>query len=339
MSETDKNQNEQTTVEVVKKEILTVADYPEDLENPEKPTTKTTTTEENPPSMSQTEASVDSYYLFKEQEHEEILQYIQSAEEELADLKLRKLLIEADFDSLLDGYNQFIVNDTPISAIAKASLLNYFTYELLKPLRAIELAKVDAFNTWETKHFLTNYRVNDSHQLVLNFKMNVLDTRFETAYLPLIALDTKKMQVNVSEKDVLELIRLWHVEKIFSRNQLSLINYDLNVLLTHFKALGFEVLPNFLDNSNALLVHLTTQVTINEKILDDIFITTMEDVAYDFEKEGEHTYTVLLNQNQSVHFDSSKLPVTLTINSRTRKRSILDFFTHYPFLVPLIVES
>ena len=315
------------TVEVVEKQILTVDEQSSDE-----------TTYEATQQLA-VDDTADSYYLFKEQEHEEILQYIQSAEEELADLKLRKLLIEADFESLLDGYNQFIVHDTAISAIARANLLDYFTYELLKPLRTIELAKSDAFNTWQTKHFLTNYRVNDAHQLVLNFKMNVVDNRFEITYLPLIVIDTQAMKVTVSEKDVLELIRLWHVEKVFSRNQLSLINYDLNSLLTHFKSLGFEVLPNFLDNSNALLVHLATQVTISASILDEIFITTMEDADYEFEKDEDQKYTILLNQNQSVSFDLNQTPVMLTIDSNTRKRSILDFFTHYPFLVPLIVKA
>lgn len=330
MNETKEHRSEQLSVEpevaVVGKQVVDVIELGDE---------SSAATD----AMEKMEEEDDLYYAYKEHEYTDILEWIQSAEEELADLKLRKLLIEADFASLLAGYNQFIMEESPISAIARTSLLEYFTYELLKPLKTIDLTKAEAFDTWKTKHFLVSYQVNAAQSLTLNFQMNVIDNRFESSLLPLIQLDTKQMIVEVSEKDVLELIRLWHVEKIFSRNQLSLINYDLNLLLSHFKALGFQVKSNFLDNSMALDLTLTSQVTVNEAIIDQIFITAMENESYDFEKKSAKEYCVWLTQEQSVTFLLEPTNTVLQIDSNARKRSILDFFTHYPFLVPLIVSA
>ncbi|MCD5003252.1 hypothetical protein IV487_12335 [Enterococcus saccharolyticus] len=282
---------------------------------------------------------IDYYYDMKERDHEEIVQWIASAEEELADLRLRKALLEADFSELLKEYRRLITTNAPISTIAKTNLLDYFSYELLKPLKEVGLEQAEAYNTWESRHFLIAYQLDENRDLELNFKMDVVDVRFDASFMPLILVKPVEMTVEVDEKQVLELIHLWHTEKIFSRTQLSLINYDLNQLLSWFKELGFSVAPSLLDNTQALTVDLESELPLETKILDNIFITTMESEEYDFEKLGTDHYQVKLNQEQNVYIRSENGRTHLFVDSNNRRRSILDFFTHYPFLVPLIVRN
>lgn len=281
----------------------------------------------------------ESYEEMKSQNKQEIIQWIASAEEELADLRLRKSLLEADFNGLLSEYRRLIASNTTISTIAKTNLLEYFSFELLKPLQSIGLQQSDHYNTWETRHFLVTYQLDDDKNLELSFMMDVIDSRFNADFMPLILVKPKDMTVEVNEKQVLELIHLWYTEKIFSRSQLSLINYDLNQLLSWFKELGFEIAPSLLDNTQALSVDLESQLPLETHVLDGIFITTMESDEYDFEKLGEEHYQVKLNQEQNVYVRSDNGGTHLFIDSNERRRSILDFFTHYPFLVPLIVRN
>lgn len=280
----------------------------------------------------------DFYYDMKNQDHEEIVQWIASVEEELADLRLRKSLIEADFYVLLDQYRKLILPNVPISTIAKTNLLEYFSYELLHPLKAVGLKQADSYNTWESRHFLITYQLDEDKNLQLSFKMDVVDSRFQTEFMPLILVKPENMTVEVDEKEVLELIHLWHMEKVFSRTQLSMINIDLNQLLAGFKELGFEVAPSLLDNSHALSVDLTSELPLETNVLDNIFVTTMESEDFDFEIH-EDRYQVRLNQEQNVFIRSENGITHLFIDSNNRRRSILDFFTHYPFLVPLIVRK
>lgn len=94
------------------------------------------------------------YLEGKEQDHQDIVSLIETAEAELADLRMRKDLIESDFPQLLESYDRFILNEEPISTIGKTSLIEYFTYELLKPLNDIGLERSNsAYDTWKTRHF------------------------------------------------------------------------------------------------------------------------------------------------------------------------------------------
>lgn len=281
----------------------------------------------------------DLYYEMKSQDHQEIIDWIASAEAELADLRLRKSLLEADFEELLSEYRRLITTNAPISTIAKSNLLEYFSYELLKPLKSIGLQQAEAYNTWESKHFLVAYQLDDEKNLALSFRMDVIDSRFDASYMPLIVVRPVDMTVEVDEKQVLELIHLWHTEKIFSRGQLSLINYDLNQLLSWFKELDFEVAPSLLDNTRALSVDLESELPLETHVLDSIFVTAMESDEYDLEKLNKDHYQVKLNQEQNVYIRSESGITHLFIDSNERRRSILDFFTHYPFLVPLIVRN
>ena len=281
----------------------------------------------------------NSYYEMKNHDHHDLVQWITSAEQELADLRLRKRLLEADFKGLLEEYRRLIITNEPISTIAKTNLLEYFSYELLKPLESINLQQADSYNTWSTKHFLVAYQLNNDFSLSFNFKMDVVDARFDAPYMPLLIVHPQEMSVEVDEKQVLDLIYLWHNEKIFSRSQLSLINFDLNQLLSWFRELGFEVKPSLLDNAHALAVDFESELPLEISVLDNIFITTMESEEYDFEKIAENHYQVLLNQEQKVDIHTENEQVRLFIDSNERRRSILDFFTHYPFLVPLVVRG
>ncbi|MCO8291487.1 MAG: hypothetical protein L0J33_08230 [Tetragenococcus halophilus] len=288
---------------------------------------------------SQNKEETDPYYKEKEQNHAEMVSWIASAEKELADLRLRKTLLEDDFTELLNEYRRLIVTDAAISTVAKTSLLAYLTYELLKPLNDATLKQTDSYNVWEAKYFSIKYQLTDKRDLALSFKMNVIDTRFESQFMSLFLLDLQEMSVTVDERQVLELIRLWYSEKVFSRNQLTLINYDLNRLLANFKQLGFTVSASLLDNTRALSVDLESDFPLETNILDDIFITAMDATEYDFDKIGQRYYQVKLNQEQNVYIQSKKNRTHLFIDSNNRRRSILDFFTHYPFFVPLIVRE
>lgn len=281
----------------------------------------------------------DNYYVLKEKDHQAIMNLIGKREDELADLYMRMALLEADFVELLEAYCQFIIPNVPISKIAKTNLLAYFSYELLKPLKAVGLTQTDKENVWKSKHFDVAYELDKNNDLALSFKMEVVDARFESAYMPLILVHPKEMTVEVDEKQVLKLIHLWHKDKIFSHNQLSLINYDLNQLLAWFKELGFEVAPSLLDNTHALKREFSSELSVDTKVLDDIFIITMESTDYDFEKIDDTHYQVKLNQEQTVDIFSENGKTRLFIDSNNRRRSILDFFTNYPFLVPLIVRN
>ncbi|MFZ1781500.1 MAG: hypothetical protein WAT94_08725, partial [Enterococcus aquimarinus] len=147
-----------------------------------------------------------------------------------------------------------------------------------------------------------------------------------------------KMEVTIAEKEVHTLISLWYSDKYLSRTQLSLFNQDLNRLFVHLKALGFEVLPSLLDNTQALSLQLISDFPASAAILDQIFITTMESEEYDFDKIGSQQYQVTLTQGQTMKIDIHENQTVLFIDSNLRKRSILDFVTSYPFLVPLFVQ-
>lgn len=281
----------------------------------------------------------ESYDTMKSDYKAEIMTWIKDAEAELTDLYLRKSLLEADFETLLNQYKELILPHNTISTIAKTNLLEYFSYDLLKPFHEIGMEQTEHYNTWETRHFFVAYQLDEADQLVLHFKLKVIDDRFYVDYLPLITLNIEKMTVTVEEKQVHTLISLWHSDKFLSRSQLSLFNQDLNGLLLHFKELGFEVLPSLLDNTQALSLNITSDFPMTASILDQIFITTMESEEYDFDKIEENTYRVQLTQGQKIIIYVKEDETDLFIDSNHRRRSILDFVTSYPFLVPLLVQG
>lgn len=284
-------------------------------------------------------SEMERYYQAKEADHQEIEHSIATAERELADLKLRKALMEADFTQLLQYYQELILPNEPISPIAKKTLLEYFSYELLKPLHTVGLTQGNRYDIWQSKHFLVQYHLTESQNLALNFQMTPIDSRFTTSFMNLMTVKSGEMLVEVEDNQVLELVRQWHVEHVFSTNQLSLINYDLNQLLAHFRELGFTITPSLLDNAHPLQVRLDSEFPLEASVLDDIFIKTMENPEFDFETLPEERYQVLLDQEQKLTISGIEAGATsLFVDSDNRRRSLLDFFTSYPFLVPLMVR-
>lgn len=280
-----------------------------------------------------------TYVISKKEYQREIKTWIQEAEKELADLYLRKKLLAADFEELLQQYQEIILENKPVSTIAKTNLLEYFSYELLLPFHSIGLDGTEHYNTWETKQFFVAYQLDEQGHLIFYFKLKVLDERFVVDYIPLVRLDIQERMVTIEEKQVQTLISLWFSDHYLSRSQLSMFNHDLNRLLNHLRELGFTVAPSLLDNTQPLAFHLVSDFPVTSEILDQIFIKTMDSKEYDFNKLKEQTYQVQLNQEQNVIIHLKETQTELYIDSNERRRSILDFVTSYPFLVPLIVPG
>ncbi|MDT2743105.1 hypothetical protein [Enterococcus asini] len=326
------NMENADTTETTAEDELDTADLEADV-------TEVASTQEKIPTEIPRSSEMERYYQNKEADHQEIEQLIATAERELADLKLRKALMEADFGQLLQYYQELILPNEPISPIAKKTLLEYFSYELLKPLHTVGLTQGSRYDVWQSKHFLIQYQLTETQNLALNFQMTPIDSRFTTAFMNLMTVKPGEMVVEVEDNQVLKLVRQWHVEHVFSTNQLSLINYDLNQLLTHFRELGFTITPSLLDNAHPLQVRLDSEFPLEASVLDDIFIKTMENPEFDFETLPEDRYQVLLDQEQKLTISEMAEGVTsLFVDSDNRRRSLLDFFTSYPFLVPLMVR-
>lgn len=281
----------------------------------------------------------DEYYETKEIDHQRIESLIEQAENELADLRLRKDIMEADFNELCHHYQTLIIGNRDISIIAKKTLLEYYAYEFLKPLRSIGLTPTDNYDIWKTKHFLVKFQLNEEKAMDLFFKLNPINSQYESQYLPLLTIYSDTREVQVNDDQILHLLRQWYTDKIFTVNQLSLFNYDINLLLTHFRASSFTVSPSLIDNTHELAVDLETEFPITTDILDQIFITAMENQEYDFVKAAYEDYEIFLDKKQRLTLRMAEDRTYLFIDSDRRKRSLLDFFTSYDFLVPLVVPS
>ena len=89
-----------------------------------------------------------------------------------------------------------------------------------------------------------------------------------------------------------------------------------------------------------MIVNFTSQRKVSELIIDRIFIKLMSVKEYDFELVDQQTFEILLDHQQKVKFylDENQF-AQITIDSAQQRRSILDFLTSYPFLVPLLIGS
>lgn len=283
-----------------------------------------------------------AYYEKKEKNRNNIIDMIQVAEEELADLKLRKSLMESEFPELLTYYQKLLLESSSleISSIAQATLLEYMTYELLKPLTHIGLKySLAEQDSWETVHFQIHYVITEQSQLKFAFKMKPINNKYQPTYMDIFKLDIGSMKVDVDDNQVLALIRYWSVDKLYSSVQLSVLNHELNQLLIHFKGLGFTVEESLLDNGKPLDLHLESAFELSTDILDNIFIIAMSNSEYDMEKTGEYSYEVLLDKEQSLSVEVNEYGNTnIDIQTGRINRSILDFFGSYPFLVPLMLR-
>lgn len=286
---------------------------------------------------SQTLSENKTYLSRKKHHHQEIIDRIQITEEELANLRMRQYLIESDFPALLDAYNRYLLKEEPISSLAKASLVEYFTYELLKPLNDIhlELSK-NSYDTWQTRHFSINYSINEQNELIFSFLLPTIKPQHQVEAIPLFKISPEMMEITVEDNHVLSLILYWYMDRAFSEGQITILNHKLNQLLVHARKLGFYVKKTLLDNTKPLDLSLQSKFDIPEKILDNIFILTMKNQQYDMNRQNNHMYEVLLDKGQSMIISSEDGHTDLLISSGNYHRSIIDFFINYEFLVPLI---
>ena len=303
----------------------------------------TEVTEENEP-VEERKPAVDENQLYldsKEKDHLDIVSMIETAEIELADLRLRKYLIEADFSGLLDSFDRYLLKDEPISPIGKTSLIEYFTYELLKPLNDIGLElSTTTYDRWETRHFSINYSLDEQNHLIFSFVLPTIDQRYQVESINLLEVIPETMEVTVQDDRVLSLIRYWSVDRVFSAGQITIFNHKLNQLLAHARKLGFIVNQTLLDNTKPLHLNLQSEFEFSESVLDDIFIVAMKNPQYDFEKLTEEKFKVLLDKGQSLTITKNEQNQTgLTISSGDYHRSVIDFFINYEFLVPLMVRK
>ena len=70
----------------------------------------------------------------------------------------------------------------------KKTLLEYYAYEFLKPLRSIGLMPTDNYDVWKTKHFLVKFQLNEEKAMDLYFKLNPINSQYESQYLPLLTI-------------------------------------------------------------------------------------------------------------------------------------------------------
>ena len=334
MSEEQTNEEFQTKIN--EKKIIT----PDEVENKERiveQSEEVSHTKE----VELTKAEI-AYYEKKEKNRKNIIDMIQIAEEELADLKLRKSLMESGFSELLTYYRQLLLESSSLelSSIAQATLLEYITYELLKPLTHIGLKySLSELDSWETVHFQMRYSITEYNQLKFAVKMKPINNKYQPTYMDIFELDLDEMKVDIDDNQVLALIRYWSVDKLYSSVQLSVLNHELNQLLIHFKGLGFTVEESLLDNGKPLDLHLESAFELSTDILDNIFIIAMSNSEYDMEKTGEYSYEVLLDKEQSLAVEVNEQGNTnIDIQTGRINRSILDFFGSYPFLVPLMLR-
>ncbi|OQO71445.1 hypothetical protein BH747_01020 [Enterococcus villorum] len=281
------------------------------------------------------------YLETKDKDHQDIVLLIETAEAELADLRLRKYLIESDFSELLDSFEHYITKGEPISPIGKTSLIEYLTYELLKPLNDIGLTMSSStYDTWETRHFSINYFLNEQNKLIFSFVLPTINQRYQVESIHLLEVSPETMEITVQDDRVLSLIRYWSVERVFSAGQITIFNHKLNQILAHARKLGFFINQTLLDNTKPLHLNLQSEHELTNQVLDDIFIVTMKNSQYDFEKSGQDHYKVLLDKGQSLAITRNEHNQTiLEISSGEYHRSVIDFFINYEFLVPLMVRK
>lgn len=299
-------------------------------------------TEELPVQTKPLSRSVLSYYDNRENNYQDLLNLIQDAEKELADLKFRKKLMESDFATLLIDFREVFLNkEYEVSAIAKSALLEYFTFELLKPLEThdLQLSSND-FSTWETKHFTLSYRLINDKEITFNLMMPTSDGKIRTEKIHLMTVYPETMKVVVLNEAVLTLLADCYQHHIYTSGQNSLLSYEMNGVFAHMKSLGFTFDDNLLDNSRPLDLSFDLPHLVNADTLDDIFITTMNNPKYDFKKVEEDHYLIKLENEHKVELIQNEKQNTtqLTLDTANSNKSLIEFFGAYPFLVSLALK-
>jgi hypothetical protein len=279
------------------------------------------------------------YEDIKKLEQQALIQQIEQTEASLVNLYLHKKLIEADFAELLLSYQNLIKKKIPFSKELYRQLIEYFSFELLKPLPILRFESNESYSIWRMKHFVVLSQVNEQQDLVFSLSFDINAPSDELSYLPLLVIKPAEMLVEINEDQILRLINLWYGIKMLSTEQLSFINADLNILLDYFRKLGFANQPSLLDQSCMLNQELYLANGVEAKVLDAIFIATMETDEYDFDKIDTYVYRVSLAQGLNFEINNYLEKTKVKLHSNKCRGSILDFVIRYSFLVPLIVES
>lgn len=284
-----------------------------------------------------------NYYDNREENYQDLLSLIDDAEKEIADLKFRKVLMESDFPTLLDYFKKIFVNEEmTASAIAKGALLEYFTFELIKPLQNHELhLSTNEFSTWESKHFNLSYRLTSTNEINFSFMMPTSDGKFRSEKIKLMEVQPETMRVTVLNEAVLTLLKDCYSKHIYTSGQNSMFSREMNDVMAHMKELGFEFDENLLDNSQPLDLAVDLHHKTPMSVLDKIFITTMDNEKYDFKKIDTESYLIALDGNQTVTINQKNEEQTssLKLNTARKNKSLIEFFGSYPFLVPLTITD
>ena len=279
------------------------------------------------------------YEDIKKLEQQELIPQMKQAEEALANLYLHKKLIEADFSELLSAYQNLIKEKIPFAKLLQQRLIEYFSFELLKPLPLLHVKSNASSTIWRMQHFVVLAQVNEQQDLLFSLSFDGKEQLSESSYLPLLIIKPAEMLVEINEEQVLQLIDLWYGTKILSAKQLSLVNADLNSLLDHFRALGFTNQPSLLDCSCVLQQEFYLANCIEAKVLDELFIATMAQAEYDFDKVATAVYRISLTYGQTVELYNHLEQPKVKVHSNECRRSIIDFLMHHSFLMPLISRT
>lgn len=326
-------ESEEPSLNIREKEIL----------HPEEPMEESLETFKAAPSDKPVSDSSLNYYDNRNENYQDLLRLIEDAEKEIADLKFRKVLMESDFPTLLDYFKKIFVDEEfSISAIAKGALLEYFTFELIKPLENYGLhLSTNDFSTWESKHFNLSYRLTSANVINFSFMMPTSDGKFRNEKIKLMEVYPESMTVTVLNDAVLTLLKDCYNKHIYTSGQNSMFSREMNDVMAHMKELGFDFDDNLLDNSKPLDLSVDLHHKTPIDVLDRIFITTMNNDNYDFKKVGENSYLVALDGNQTVTIEQSPKDESssLKLNTDRKNKSLIEFFGTYPFLVPLTITN
>lgn len=286
------------------------------------------------------EVSADEvpYSDVRQNTYGQILSYIDESEKELADLKFRKTLMEADFPELLQHYLAvFVTKKHEASTIAKEALLEYFTYEIFKPLEKHDLYLSDKeYALWQTKNFALTYELKNDETLSIALLMPRNDNKNRHETIDLMEIYPKSETVVISDTAVLTLLIDCFEKRIFTTGQISFFSFEINDVLANIKELGFTIKENLLDNRQPLDISYTLPYEVTDEVLDDIFITAMGNQKYDFQKTAVEEYLVKLENKQTVAINRlENKTTTLKLDTYRNNKSLIEFFGTYPFLVPL----
>ena len=145
------------------------------------------------------------------------------------------------------------------------------------------------------------------------------------------------MLVEVEDNQVLELVQQWHVEHVFFTNRIF-NQLWLKSTLAHFRELGFDRSRVLLDNAHPLQNVWTPSFPWSKRLGWDVHQSYGKPWVWQglCQKNGIKSY--YWTKNKTHHQLMAERRNQSFVGSDNRHRRCLDFFTSYPFLVPLMVR-